>query len=181
MSRSRSQGLGLMVAGVLCFLGTTSEVLPVQAFWAGVGASLLGCVVFMKGNRAAMQRADRRAARALNPVIRNEAMERYAEQQARGVDEQVRRRETQRPAAAAVTPARDPLAAEEIVLYEVDDAEGRIDDDDPEFKVTTDVSFPIELQEQDSLAEQLEKLQRLQESGVISAEEFAVAKAKLLG
>ncbi|MCZ6782557.1 MAG: SHOCT domain-containing protein [Proteobacteria bacterium] len=184
MARSRSRGLGLMLIGALCFLGTTAEVLPIESFCAGVAASLVGCIVFMKGNRAATQRAERRRARALNPVIRNEAMERHAEQQERQLDEQARRRQAGlrvRPEPmAAATPARDPLAMDELVLYEVDDADGRVDEENPDFKVTTDVSFPIEVQEHDSLAEQLEKLKRLQEGGVISAEEFAIAKSKLL-
>jgi hypothetical protein len=42
------------------------------------------------------------------------------------------------------------------------------------------VSFPLEVQEQTSLADQLDKLNRLREEGIISTEEFAVAKAKLL-
>ncbi|MCZ6462812.1 MAG: hypothetical protein O7A09_00620 [Proteobacteria bacterium] len=164
MARSRSRGLGLMLIGALCFLGTTAEVLPIESFWAGVAASLVGCIVFMKGNRAATQRAERRRARALNPVIRNEAMERHAEQQARRRQAGLRARPE--PMAAA-TPARDPLAMDELVLYEVDDADGRVDEANPGFKVTTDVSFPIEVQEHDSLAEQLEKLKRLQQGGVI--------------
>jgi hypothetical protein len=43
------------------------------------------------------------------------------------------------------------------------------------------VSFPIEIQEQDALATQIAKLRQLQEDGIISAEEFSIAKAKLLG
>ena len=49
-----------------------------------------------------------------------------------------------------------------------------------EFKVSSDVSFPLEIQERTSLAEQLDRLHRLQEEGIITAEEFAAAKAKLL-
>ena len=49
-----------------------------------------------------------------------------------------------------------------------------------DFKVSTDVSFPIAVQESDSLADQIAKLNRLREDGIISQEEMAVAKAKLL-
>ena len=48
------------------------------------------------------------------------------------------------------------------------------------FRISSDVSFPLEIQEQTSLAEQLDKLNRLREEGVINAQEFAAAKAKLL-
>ncbi|MBW2725156.1 MAG: SHOCT domain-containing protein, partial [Deltaproteobacteria bacterium] len=50
-----------------------------------------------------------------------------------------------------------------------------------DFDVSSDVSFPIEVQQQDSLADQIMKLQKLKEDGIISDEEMAVAKAKLLG
>ena len=62
-------------------------------------------------------------------------------------------------------------------MYEVDADPGDAGDD---FKVATDVSFPLEVQEQDSLADQIMKLHQLRESGVISEEEMAIAKAKLL-
>ena len=39
------------------------------------------------------------------------------------------------------------------------------------FLVSTDVSFPLEVQERCSLADQLRKLQRLHEEGIISDEE----------
>ncbi|MCP5043762.1 MAG: SHOCT domain-containing protein [bacterium] len=46
--------------------------------------------------------------------------------------------------------------------------------------MASDVSFPIEVQQQDSLADQIRKLQQLREDGIISDEEMATAKAKLL-
>ena len=79
------------------------------------------------------------------------------------------------PAEAATAPQARP---DELVLHELDAAE---DGDGGEFAVTTDVSFPLEVQEHDSLADQLQKLGKLHEQGVITAEELAVAKAKLLG
>ncbi len=47
--------------------------------------------------------------------------------------------------------------------------------------VSTDVSFPIEVQSADALADPLRKLSQLLEQGVLTEEEYAVAKAKLLG
>ncbi len=56
-----------------------------------------------------------------------------------------------------------------------------IDDQDDNFVVATDVSFPVEVQSADALADPLRKLIQLLEQGVLTAEEYAVAKAKLLG
>jgi hypothetical protein len=50
-----------------------------------------------------------------------------------------------------------------------------------EFVVDTDVSFPVEVQRGDALADQLGKLNKLLSQGVLTEEEYAVAKAKLLG
>lgn len=46
--------------------------------------------------------------------------------------------------------------------------------------IRTDVSFPIEIQESDALADQLGKLNQLLEQSVLTEEEYAIAKAKLL-
>ena len=52
---------------------------------------------------------------------------------------------------------------------------------EPDLVVTTDVSFPVEVQTGDALADQLKKLNTLMAQGVLTEEEYAVAKAKLLG
>ena len=56
-----------------------------------------------------------------------------------------------------------------------------IDDQDDDFVVATDVSFPVEVQSADALADPLRKLIQLLEQGVLTEEEYAVAKVKLLG
>ncbi len=71
-----------------------------------------------------------------------------------------------------------PIEDDELVLYDVESAGG--EDQDKDFAVSGDVSFPIEVQEHDSLAEQLEKLRRLRDDGIINDEELAIAKTKLL-
>jgi hypothetical protein len=81
-------------------------------------------------------------------------------------------------ATAAQAVAGNQVNEDEIVLYEVDDEQAISGAD--EFMVTTDVSFPLEIPEQSSLADQLQKLQQLREQEIISSEEFAIAKAKLL-
>jgi hypothetical protein len=54
------------------------------------------------------------------------------------------------------------------------------DDQERDFVVATDVSFPIEVQSGDALADQLRKLNQLLEQGILTAEEYAAAKTKLL-
>ena len=56
-----------------------------------------------------------------------------------------------------------------------------LDESASDFVVTTDVSFPVEVQSGDALADQLRKLNELMGQGVLTEEEYAVAKAKLLG
>ncbi len=49
-----------------------------------------------------------------------------------------------------------------------------------DFVVATDVSFPVAVQAGDALADPLRKLNRLLEQGVLTAEQYAVAKTKIL-
>jgi hypothetical protein len=56
-----------------------------------------------------------------------------------------------------------------------------LENEEEDFVVGTDVSFPVEVQRGDALADQLRKLNLLLEQGVLTEEEYAVAKAKLLG
>ena len=50
----------------------------------------------------------------------------------------------------------------------------------PDFKVSVDVSFPIEVQERTKIADELAKLVQLFEDGVLNEQELEAAKAKLL-
>lgn len=185
-STTRRHGLLLMGAGVLTFVGTTGHLLPAEAFFPALGVCLLGVLLFMKGNRTATEEAEQRIKSGLDPNIRNESMERYAARQAQ-VDglalESIATQEARRaPAAPPVPLAPTTSPNDEIVLDELTEVESNDDADaDDDFVISTDVSFPVELQESQSLAEQLQKLNRLREDGVISTEEFNIAKAKLLG
>lgn len=179
---SRVRGLSLMGVGALVFLGTNAQLLPAVAFFPAVAVCLLGVVIFMKANREATTVADQRLRRALDPEIRNRTAERYASRQAEAdgrtlasiTEPRGRRGRSPGPAAPVAAAAPDELVLEDV------DASGRKSDAESDFVVTTDVSFPVELQETRSLAEQLQKLQRLCEDGVITVEEFSIAKAKLL-
>jgi hypothetical protein len=151
------------------------DVLPAEAFWVGLISYPIGGYLFFMGSREAIQKAERRTSSALRPRISNEAGEAYAEQQVQrlaqappSIQERVRAHAAQ----------IEQVVEDEIVLYEVDDDEAMGSEDS--FRISSDVSFPLEIQEQTSLAEQLDKLNRLREEGVINAQEFAAAKAKLL-
>lgn len=175
MTHPRIAGLLFLLMGVLTFLGNTLDVLPAEAFWVGLIAYPIGGYLFFKGSRKAINDFEKRTSRALNPRISNKAGQAFAEQQARSL--------AQAPAplqerAKAQSARAEQVVEDEIVLYEVDDAEAISPVDD--FKVSSDVSFPLEIQEQSSLAEQLERLRRLLEEGIIDDDEFATAKAKLL-
>lgn len=50
-----------------------------------------------------------------------------------------------------------------------------------ELEATSDVSFPLELQRGEALADPLRKLNPLRVQGILTEEEFAIAKARLLG
>jgi len=78
---SRAHGLILMAVGMLVFAGTTNDTLPAEAFWPALVLCVIGCFVFMKANRVVLEAAEERTRRALDPVLRNERVDRFAETQ----------------------------------------------------------------------------------------------------
>lgn len=176
MKNPRSVGLALILLGTTVLLGNTTEALPPEAFFAGLVFYPIGGYLFFTGSRKAIEKAETRAAKIRKPRLRNETAESYAEAQRRNIEETGSvdaklRALKEDPNSRLATPSRTPQA------LELDDELGSGED----LVVTTDVSFPIEVQESDSLADQLMKLQKLRDDGIISEEEMAVAKAKLLG
>jgi hypothetical protein len=193
MANPRFTGLLLLLTGVLVLMGNTLDVLPPQAFWAGLLTYPIGGYLFFMGSRAAIEKSETRHAQALNPRLANDAGEAHAARQARSapnpnaVDasaaaEPVEPERESRIVASLRRPPEAPPEASEpkastpepLAFHEIGP------EDDEGMQVTTDVSFPVEIQEQRSIADQLEKLSKLQQQGIISAEEYAVAKAKLL-
>lgn len=194
MSQSRLVGLLLIVMGALTFLGTTNQVLPAVAFFPGLVVCALGCFIFLKANHEAMEQAERERAERRNPVIKPRGGDPLADRPADtsgAALEGLGRRDGRMAAQAA---AAEQVQDDELVLYEVDQGAGgepavvgslegdeeAEDEQDAGFVVTTDVSFPLEIQQQGSLADQIAKLRRLADDKIISEEEFTVAKAKLL-
>lgn len=200
MPQSRLVGLLLIVMGVLTFLGTTNQLLPAVAFFPGLIVCALGCFIFLKANHEAMQQAERQRAERRNPVIKPRSAELNADRQAATSSASLAGLDTRDRRMAAQVASAQQVQDDELVLYEVDQGAGgepavvgslegedggAAGEDggeahDPDFVVTTDVSFPLEIQQQGSLADQIAKLRRLADDKIISEEEFAVAKAKLL-
>jgi hypothetical protein len=178
MTNQRVAGLAFLLMGVLTLLGNTMDVLPAEAFWVGLITYPIGGYLLFMSSRETIQGVEHRTSRALNPTIYNEGGQTYAKLQARNLSKAPASIQECAQRARAQAIHREQVVEDEIVLYEVDDAEATGSGDD--FKVSADVSFPLEVQEQTTLAEQLEKLHRLQEEGIITAKEFAAAKAKLL-
>lgn len=181
MSNPRAAGLALLLIGVLVLMGNTLDVLPPEAFFAGLLTYPIGGYLFFMGSRHAIaNKAEVRTARKFERRLGNAAGEEHARRQGSQVVN------PNAPRAVGEAEAHGPTAADpnQLVLNEIDmSSDGSNDGDDGEqaFQVGTDVSYPVELQESGKLADQLEKLSKLQEQGIISAEELAVAKAKLLG
>lgn len=184
MKEPRKVGLALIFLGVVVLLGNTTEALPPEAFFAGLILYPIGGYLFFKGSREAIKQAEVRAASIRAPRLRNETAEKYAAKQqsnieAHGsVDSQMLARSGGPAETIAKGQARENAKP---TLHELEiGSDVVVDDDAGNFNVTSDVSFPIEVQEQDSLAEQIMKLHKLQEDGIISDEEMVMAKAKLL-
>lgn len=175
VSQNRTTGLASMAVSTAAFVGTTSDVLPAVTFFPALALFLCGAFWFLRSNRAAHEEAERRVKRATDPRLRpNRHAEAHAMRQAQrrgeGLDRSSAAGRPTRPAPA--DPPRDAVPSGEALDF---------DPSPGEFLVETDVSFPVDVQEGDALADQLKKLSQLLEQGVLTAEEYAVAKAKLLG
>jgi hypothetical protein len=176
MSNPRTTGLLLLLTGVLVLMGNTMDVLPPEAFWAGLMTYPIGGYLFFMGSRRALEQAEARTARRLNPRLGNAAGEAHANRQAAGTNPKA-------PRKVAMSEVIDSFGnvPEEQLSAQAGPGEDTTETDTREFKVDTDVSFPVELQEEEKPADPLQKLSKLHEQGIISAEELSIAKAKLLG
>ena len=176
MSGGKSTGFILMALAVAAFLGSTSEVLPPVTFFPALALFGIGAVQFLKSSREALTEAERRTQEKLHPVIReNRSVQAGAERRAmrRGATlNELNAPEAAASAASAFPPVgRRRQAAPEAL--ELDSEEG-------ELVVNPDVSFPVEVQRGDALADQLRKLNQLLTQGILTEEEYAIAKAKIL-
>ncbi|MGH0036404.1 MAG: SHOCT domain-containing protein [Myxococcota bacterium] len=181
---SRVGGLLFIGIGAGIFGGINGELLPPELVWVGLALAGFGFFRFMKANRKAMRVEERRLEQALHPRIDLKQAKAYNERMARRAEELgvsaagPRERQAAISIADAVADETTDETTDELVLYEVDDAEATPVAED--FKISSDVSFPVEVQESRNLSEEIARLRRLHEDGVITAEEFHIAKAKLL-
>lgn len=169
MTLSRTSGLLLLVMGALTFLGTTNMMLPAVAFFPGVAVCVLGLIVFLKGQPPTQ---DGRAAQGGS-----------REPRPGGAHHDGREGELDSASLAALEGREARFGAGDTGRPRSDlvlDEAGPAGEADSDFVVSSDVSVPLELQEQSALADQIAKLRRLADDGIISEEELAVAKAKLL-
>lgn len=175
MSNPRMTGLMLMGVSIAAFLGTTSEQLPSETFFPALILFLIGAFKFLRSNGEAMAEAEKRTKRRMNPTIReNRHAHAHAERLAakRGASlNALNDRDAE--AAAGLASGREAAVAGAREI--------EIDQSESELELSTDVSFPVDVQRGDALADQLNKLNQLMSQGVLTEEEYAVAKAKLLG
>ena len=175
MSDPRMTGLSLMGLSIAAFLGTTTQMLPSVTFFPALAVFVLGAIKFLRANKVELAKAEKRIERKLNPTIRtNQHAQAHAERLAarrgsaisslNGSDAEAAARLTSNRMAIG-TPGGDAI---------------EIGKDQADLVVTTDISFPVEVQMSDALADQLKKLNQLMTQGVLTEEEYAVAKAKLL-
>ena len=184
MSDPRMTGLSLMGLAILAFLGTTAQALPSVTFFPALAVFVLGAIKFLITNHAELAKAEQRTARRVDPTLRpgepshvraeRIAANRGAALNSFGPDDE------SLAAESAARMASGRMAYESSALshaIEIDDGE---DEDEDHFVVATDVSFPVEVQLGDAIADQLKSLSEQMAKGVLTEEEYAVAKARLL-
>ena len=173
MSNPRVSGLTLMALSIAAFVGTTSNMLPSVTFFPALALFGAGAMKFLRSNHDALEKAEKRTERALNPVLHeNKQAQAHAERMARRQGAALNHpgaQESNSNQGSSIS--RNAIAPREMI---------EIDDQADDFVVATDVSFPVAVQAGDALADQLQKLNQLLEQGVLTAEEYAVAKAKIL-
>jgi hypothetical protein len=175
MSDGRSTGLILMGLAVAAFLGSTSEALPPATFFPALALFGIGAVKFLKSSREALADAERRTQEKLHPVIReNRSTQATAERMAHRRGAALNELNAALP--SKTTPAGRSTRGQPVPATPID-----LDPSEADLVVTQDVSFPVEVQRGDALADQLRKLNLLLTQGILTEEEYAIAKAKLLG
>jgi hypothetical protein len=170
MSDPRMTGLALMAISTAAFVGTTSNSLPPITFFPALVLFVTGAIQFVRTNHIALEKGEKRVHHRVNPVIREDKhVGAHAERQAARRGAVLNQSTAENNNANAV--ASQSTSRREFI---------EVDQPGSEFVVETDVSFPAEIQSGNALADQLGKLNQLLEQGVLTAEEYAVAKTKLL-
>jgi len=188
MSDSRISGALLLILSTLAFLASTRELLPAVSVFPALLLFAIGAIQLLRGQR----QADRRVRPPDRPARATQgSADRASVSSARHDLALAERRALRSPASSAptpspTTPTRAANAATSLPEIELEEAvwdatsDSEKKDEDASFLVSGDVSFPIEVQRGDALADELRKLSLLLEQGVLSEAEYAMAKAKLL-
>lgn len=83
MSDPRITGLTLMAISIAAFVGTTSNALPSVTFFPALALFAAGAIKFMMSTHKALEKAEERTHRAINPVLpENQYARAHAERQA---------------------------------------------------------------------------------------------------
>ncbi len=177
MKDGRSTGLILMALAVAAFLGSTSEALPPATCFPALALFAVGGLKFFKSSREAIAEADQRAQAKLRPAIReNRSVQAAAERNAMRRGAALNEVNAGLPAPARGSAAQPAMpAAPDRETIELDQPDGE------QLVVLPDVSFPVEVQRGDALADQLRKLNQLLTQGILTEAEYAIAKARLIG
>ena len=168
MNEPRKLGLALILLTVIVLRGNTTEALPPEGFFAGRFLYPVGGDLFFKRSRQAINCTEVRVATMRAPKLKNEPAERFAQQQRSTLDThglvEARIRKRKQKVPDANRGSKFPDSSDELLLLDADSFE-----DEEDFSVSSYVSFALEVQEHDSLADQIMKLQKLREDGIISA------------
>lgn len=173
MDGARTTGAILMALAIAAFLGSTAEMLPAITFFPALALFAMGAIRFLVANHAALEAAEQRTHAKLHPtIVQDRAATARAERIASRQGVALQSLNAESAKAGPVTPAARRAAVEEIDLVDACD--------DEDIVISQDVSFPVEVQRGDALADQLRKLNQLLTQGALSEQEYALAKAKLL-
>lgn len=162
MNNPRLTGLLLLLIGVLVLVGNTLDVFPPQAFWAGLLMYPIGGYLFFIGSR-----------RANEPG-----------QHKRSADSQPQRTRGEGHAARHEAPPKVESfgsISQEIVAAARKPAEAAAGGQPAPAASMASRADATPAEQRGGGTDQLAKLNKLREQGIISAEELAVAKAKLRG
>lgn len=173
MSDPRVSGVLLLLVASLAFVGSTRALLPAITFFPALLLFAIGAFKLLRGQGEVMRR------RAPVPTSSHRAAGRVQTRTQRAPSPSPAASPPEKPGPAPRPPARmvprDPSPSPDLA-----DPIG-LDDGIDGFVVSADVSFPMEIQREDALASQHRKLDQLRAEGILSHEEYARARAKLLG
>jgi hypothetical protein len=192
MRNRRILSLVLLLVGGLSHGGYISETLGAPFFFVGMGCFVMALVLFISSGSRAEATASPEPVPVAEPelpppppsrVTYQEPIRPHSERVVE-IDPGPIDRDGPAKGEIELTEVNDlqaiegaELETEEVDLGEGDDFEEK---GDPDFQVTSDISLPVELQNELSLSDQLDRLKRLFDSGGLTEEEYHRAKSKLL-